>query len=116
MVHKNYKWNISKIKGEETLEQIITSILKGIINNIIEMDELSFLINSRSKDMIIKNNNKKKNMMNFVKNVLGGLIFFVESNDKYLIEKKNGLMFIKLKDPLKKVNMSDWIFVDEESY
>ena len=27
-------------------------------------------------------------MMNFVKNVLGGLIFFVESNDKYLIEKK----------------------------
>jgi len=116
MVHKNYKWNISKIKGEETLEQIITSILKGNINNIIEMDELSFLINSRSKDMIIKNNNKKKNMMNFVKNVLGGLIFFVESNDKYLIEKKNGLMFIKLKDPLKEVNMSDWIFVDEESY
>ena len=116
MVHKNYKWNISKIKGEETLEKIITSILKGNINNIIEMDELTFLINSRSKDMIIKNNNKKKNMMNFVKNVLGGLIFFVESNDKYLIEKKNGLMFIKLKDPLKEVNMSDWIFVDEESY
>ena len=60
MVHKNYKWNISKIKGEETLEQIITSILKGNINNIIEMDELSFLINSRNKDMIIKNNNKKE--------------------------------------------------------
>lgn len=116
MVHKNYKWNISKIKGEETLEQIITSILKGNINNIIEMDELSFLINSRSKYIIIKNNNKKKNMMNFVKNVLGGLIFFVESNDKYLIEKKNGIMFIKLKDPVKEVNMSDWIFVDEESY
>lgn len=116
MVHKNYKWNISKMKGEETLEQIITSILKGNINNIIEMDELSFLINSRTKDMIIKNNNKKKNLMNFVKNVLGGLIFFVESNDKYLIEKKNGLMFIKLKDPVNEVNMSDWIFVDEESY
>ena len=116
MVHKNYKWNISKIKGEETLEQIITSILKGNINNIIEMDELSFLINIRSKYIIIKNNNKKKNMMNFVKNVLGGLIFFVESNDKYLIEKKNGIMFIKLKDPVKEVNMSDWIFVDEESY
>ena len=49
MVHKNYKWNISKIKGEETLEQIITSILKGNIDNIIEMDELSFLINSRTK-------------------------------------------------------------------
>lgn len=116
MVHKNYKWNISKIKGEETLEGIITSILKGNIDNIIEMDELSFLINSRTKDMTIKNNNKKKNMMNFVKNVLGGLIFFVESNDKYVIENKNGIMFIKLKDPSNELNISEWIFVDEESY
>ena len=52
------------------------------------MDELSFLINSRSKDMIIKNNNKKKDMMNFVKNVLGGLIFFVESNDLNILLRK----------------------------
>ena len=32
MVHKNYKWNISKKKGEETLDRIITSILKGNID------------------------------------------------------------------------------------
>ena len=55
-------------------------------------------------------------MMNFVKNVLGGLILFVESNDKYVIENKNGIMFIKLKDPSNELNISEWIFVDEESY
>ena len=46
MVHKNYKWNISKERGEETLDRTITAILKGNIDNIIEMDELSFLINN----------------------------------------------------------------------
>jgi hypothetical protein len=116
MVHKNYKWNISKEKGEETLDRTITDILKGNIDNIIELDELSFLINNRTKDIIIKNNNKKKNMMNFVKNVIGGLIFFIETNDKYIIDKKGDIMKIMLKDPHSEINLCDWIFVDDESY
>tara|TARA_Y100000814_G_C12107185_1_gene325828 strand:- start:11 stop:361 length:351 start_codon:yes stop_codon:yes gene_type:complete len=116
MVHKNYKWNISKERGEETLDRTITAILKGNIDNIIEMDELSFLINNRTKDLIIKNHNKKKNMMNFVKNVIGGLIIFIENNDKYILEKKGCNMYIKLKNPHSEINLCDWIFVDDESY
>ena len=116
MVHKNYKWNISKERGEEELDQTITAILKGNINNVIEMNELSFLINNRTKDIIIKNNKKKKNMMNFVKNVIGGLILFIENNDKYILEKRGGNIYIKLNDKKNEINFCDWIFVDDESY
>ena len=116
MVHKNYKWNISKKKGEETLDRIITSILKGNIDNIIELNELSFLINNRTKNIVIKNNNKKKNTMNFVKNVIGGLIVYIENNDKYILEKENYNIYVKLKNPNSEINLCDWIFVDDESY
>ena len=55
-------------------------------------------------------------MMNFVKNVIGGLIFFIETNDKYIIDKKGDIMKIMLKDPHSEINLCDWIFVDDESY
>ena len=86
------------------------------IDNIIELNELSFLINNRTKNIVIKNNNKKKNMMNFVKNVIGGLIVYIENNDKYILEKENYNIYVKLKNPNSEINLCDWIFVDDESY
>ena len=83
-----YKWNISKEKGKKILEETIISILKENIDNLIDIDELSFLINSRTKNIVIRNNNKIKNMMNYVKNNLGGLINFVENNNKLIIKNE----------------------------
>tara|TARA_Y100000996_G_C22233523_1_gene524615 strand:+ start:84 stop:425 length:342 start_codon:yes stop_codon:yes gene_type:complete len=111
-----YKWNISKEKGKKILEETIISILKENIDNLIDIDELSFLINSRTKNIVIRNNNKIKNMMNYVKNNLGGLINFVENNNKLIIKNISGNIYISLKNPNYEINLLDWIIIDENSY
>ena len=76
MVHKNYKWNISKEKGTNLIFNTIKTILEEKNKNSIDLDELIFLVNNRTKHITFTNNNKKKNISNFIKNVFGGMINF----------------------------------------
>jgi len=110
MVHKNYKWNISKEKGTNFVFNIIQTILIEKQNNSIDLDELLFLINNRSKSMNLMNNNKKKNLTNYIKNVFGGIIQFIDSYDEFMILKKTNKTIIQLNN----LEMSDWIFVEED--
>lgn len=112
MVHKNYKWNISKKKGEEIVQREIKAILNEKINNESDIEELQFLLNNRTKDVIIKNNNKRKNIVNFIKNVLGGTIYYLEQIDDFELNNRNGKMIITLQND--KLNIPDWIFVDND--
>ena len=115
MVHKNYKWNISKEKGEKILRETMKEILMGSRNLTTEYDELSFALNHRTKDIIITNNNKSKNISNFIKNVLGGLTYYIEKNEDFLIFKDNGKTYVRLTyDPEK--DYSEWVLVDDDCY
>ena len=59
MVHKNYKWNLSKQKGRKLIFNMISDILKERKNQCIHIDELGFLLNIRTKKKEFLNNNKK---------------------------------------------------------
>jgi hypothetical protein len=110
MVHKNYKWNISEEKGRKTIYDLIEIILKEKKGQEIELDELTFLLNNRTKNMNIMNNNKKKNLTNYIKVVFGGLVNFVDDYDDFLFQIKDKTKYIKLN----KLEMSDWIFVEDD--
>lgn len=108
MGHKNYKWNISKNEGSNIVNKLIIDILCDC-NNILEISELTFALQNRSKDIIIKNNNKKKNILNFIKNVLGGLTFFIKENDQFIIVNRGDRLFIQLN----LINLNEWVLVDD---
>ena len=78
MVHKNYKWNISEEKGRNVVYNLIETILKERKDMTIDINELTFLLNNRTKSMKITNNNKGKNITNYIKVVFGGLINFID--------------------------------------
>ena len=108
MVHKNYKQNLSEEEGRTIVFSIVEKILKERKNNSIEINELIFLINLRSKNIEIRNNNKKKNLSNFIKVVLGGMIQFIDDYDKFLIYKKDKETFIRMNN----FEINEWIFVE----
>jgi len=115
MVHKNYKWNISKEEGSKILDDKIREILIER-NDRIEISELNFAIQNRTKDIIIMNNNKKKNLINFIKVVLGGLKYYVEENkDFYFLTSENKKTYIEL-NVINSIKLNDWVFVDDDDY
>ena len=110
MVHKNYKWNISEEKGRNMTYNLVEDILKEKTDNTIDIDELTFLLNNRTKDVNIINNNKKKNLTNYIKVVFGGIVHFIDDYDRFLLQKKDGGTLIKLNN----IELNDWIFVDDD--
>lgn len=110
MVHKNYKWNVSEEEGRDIVYNNVEALLKERGNNTIEIEELIFLLNSRTKTMNITNNNKKKNISNYIKVIFGGMIHFIDDYDYFMIFNDEKKTYVKLND----IEMSDWIFVEDE--
>ena len=54
------KWNISKIDGQTLAYSTICDLLTNSKDNILEIEELICLLNIRTKNKEITNNNKKK--------------------------------------------------------
>tara|TARA_B110000285_G_C14734010_1_gene427758 strand:+ start:286 stop:624 length:339 start_codon:yes stop_codon:yes gene_type:complete len=112
MVRINYKWNISKKEGEELINQKITEILseKGCM----EISELMFFLQLRTKEVIIENNHKKKNILNFIRNVFGGLRNFLESNHYKITPNGNQIMVGITQEGDINLNeiLNEWILVD----
>lgn len=108
MVHKNYKWNISKEKGQNLIFKNIELILKEKREEIMEIDELLTILNMRTRSIDILNNNKKKNIINYIKVVFGGIINFIDSYEEFLYFKKGKKEFVKLN----KLELSEWIIVE----
>ena len=110
MVHKNYKWNISKEKGQKIVFDMIEEILKEQKNNSIEISELIFLLNNRTKYLNITNHKKKKNIVNFIKINFGGIQQFIDNYDYFLIMHRNNKIIIKLNTI--EYYLNDWVFVN----
>ena len=114
MVHKNYKWNISKEKGQKIVFDMIEEILKEQKNNSIEISELIFLLNHRTRHVNITNYKKKKNIINFVKINFGGIQQFIDNYDYFLLMHKNNKIIIKLNTINYSIdNFNDWVFVND---
>ena len=115
MVHKNYKWNISKEEGSKLLDDKIREILVER-NDRIEISELNFAIQNRTKDIIVMNNKKKKNLINFIKVVLGGLKYYLEENkENYFLTNENKKTYIELSN-VNSIKLNDWVFIDDDDY
>lgn len=108
MVHKNYKWNISKEKGQNLIFKNIEIILKEKHEEIMEIDELLTILNMRTRHIDILNNNKKKNIINYIKVVFGGIVNFIDHYEEFLYFKKEKKEFVKLN----KLELSEWIIVE----
>jgi len=113
MVHQNYKWNISKEKGKRIALETINEILSEQKNNSIEMNELIFLLNNRTKTFTITNNKKKKTIINFLKINYGGIKLFLKENGNFNVLKEENIFIIHNKIDINVINLNDWIFVDE---
>ena len=116
MVRKNYKWNISKEEGEKIISDKINEILSD--NGEMEISELNFFIQNRSRDITIENNKKKKNLTNFIRNVFGGLRNFLESRN-YKITNNGKKIMVDLQkvdngEDIYFLNdyLNDWIIID----
>lgn len=116
MVRKNYKWNISKVDGEKLINEKINEIL--LSKGEMELSELQFFLLNRSGNITIENNKKKKNLINFIKNVFGGLRNFLENRkDLYNTKQKdNGMqIFVDLNKDDDKEDiyfLNDWVIVE----
>ena len=119
MVSNNYKWNIDKEKGILIAKDNITKILKESKNNTLELNEVVFLLNNRTRNLDLKNNNKKKTLTNFLKIVCNGVLQFIDDYDDYLVIKKNNYIYISYNN---KKNLfaefdefDEWIFINKEN-
>ena len=108
MGHKNYKWNLSKEKGRKIIFTMIESILREKKDHSIHIDELHFLLNNRTKNTIIMNNNKKKTIQNFIRVVYGGLTQFIDDYEEFMLKKVNDGYIVKLNSS----ELNEWIFVE----
>lgn len=113
MVRKNYKWNISKEEGEKLISDKINEILSD--KGEMEISELIFFIQTRSKGITIENNNKKKNITNFIRNVFGGLRNFLESSGDYKITINGNEVMVDIKREREGEDiyfLNEWVIVD----
>ena len=110
MVHKNYKWNISEEEGREIVYNNIEILLNERSNKTIEIEELIFLLNNRTKYIDIRNNNKKKNLSNFIKVICGGMINFLDDYSIFMLDINEKHTFVKLNQ----IETNDWIFVEDD--
>lgn len=110
MGHKNYKWNITEEEGKILVYNTIRQILKEKESRMVELNELNLLLNNRTKSIEIKNNNKKKNLTNYIKNNYDSIIYFIEKYDDISYFKKESNIYFKLNPTYE----NEWIFVEND--
>ena len=84
---RNYKWNIDLEKGKLIAHEKIIEIIKEN-NDLIDFNKLILLLNQRTKNLNLKNNNVKRTITNFLKSTSGGSLHFIESLDDIFIHKE----------------------------
>tara|TARA_B100000902_G_scaffold396293_1_gene456931 strand:+ start:1264 stop:1599 length:336 start_codon:yes stop_codon:yes gene_type:complete len=110
MVHKNYKWNITLEEGNTLIFNTIYQILKERTDHCIELSELSLVLNNRTKNIDIKNNNKPKQLINFIKINHGSILYFTENYKEFNHYEIKERHFIKLNEFIE----NEWIFVESD--
>ena len=121
MGHNNLKWNISEERGIEIAHTLLIEILNEQTKPM-PLNELVFLLNSRSKEYKIHSNKKHNCFTKYLKVVHGGVVNFLDNYNIYGIIKKSDeikVLLIKdlledfdIKSPLKRITKdNEWVFV-----
>jgi len=121
MGHNNFKWNISEEKGIEIAHTLLIKILNEQTKPM-PLNELVFLLNSRSKEYKIHSNKKHNCFTKYLKAVHGGVVKFLDDYNIYgIIKKSDEIKVVLIKDlledfdiksPLKRITKdNEWVFV-----
>ena len=112
---RNYKWNIDLEKGKLIAHETIIEIIKEH-NDLIDFNALILLLNQRTKNLNLKNNNQKKTITNFLKSNFKGSLNFIESLDNVFVIKNNNNILISLNNRGKLFHdFDDWCFINSEN-
>ena len=112
---RNYKWNIDLEKGKLIAHETIIEIIKEH-NDLIDFNALILLLNQRTKNLNLKNNNQKKTITNFLKSNFKGTLHFMESLDDIFIHKRDNKILISYNDKNELFQEFDeWLFVNTEN-
>jgi len=121
MGHNHFKWNISEEKGIEIAHTLITEILRET-NKPMPLNELVFLLNSRSKEYKIHSNKKHNCFTKYLKVVHGGVVNFLDDYNIYgIIKKSDEIKVVLMEDlledfdiinPPKRITKdNEWVFI-----
>ena len=102
-----HRWNISKERGERLIYNSIVSILSKQPNHSLEIKILREKISEKFQNVKITYNGKPKDIFNYVKNNLGGLIHIIDSHCDICIRDKTDERIIYYLDPL----LDEWELV-----
>tara|TARA_B100001094_G_C17869241_1_gene641287 strand:- start:51 stop:368 length:318 start_codon:yes stop_codon:yes gene_type:complete len=95
-----HRWNISKERGKRLIYNSIVNILSKQPNHSLEIKKLRENIYKNLKNVKITYNNQPKDIFNYIKNNLGGLIHIIDSHGDICISDKAGERIIHYLDPL----------------
>jgi hypothetical protein len=95
-----HRWNISKERGHQLIYNYIVNILSKQPNHSLEIKMLRSKIYEKSKNVKITYNNQPKDIFNYVKHNLGGLIHIIDSHSDICICDKAGERIISYLDPI----------------
>ena len=113
MGHRNYKWNITKEEGSKLVLNYIKEILNNQKNGCMAIEELTLLINNRSKHVNITNNNKKKSLINFINSNYGSLVHFADDYDSLIVIFNGKNVTMKVYESQESYNLfNEWICVE----
>lgn len=99
-----HRWNISKDRGHQLIYNFIVNILSKQPNHSLEFQKLRIEIFEKCKNMRITYNDKPKDIFNYIKNNLGGLIHIIDSHNDICIRDKTHERIIYYLDPI----LDDW--------
>ena len=95
------KWNLSKSDGINLTINLIENIVINYPEKKIPVSELIYLLNSRTKGKI-KNNNKDKTLISFIKYHYPNFKEFIESRSEFMSNwldtRKSGMLANDLRD------------------
>ena len=117
----NYKWNISLERGIEIAHTLVIEILSESLKPK-PLNELVFLLNSRSKGYKIHNNKKHNCFTKYLKVRHGGVVNFLDDYNIYgIIKKSDEIQVVLMRDlledfdiksPLKRITRdNEWVLV-----
>ena len=98
MVHGSIQWNISNERGLHMIHQSLIHILREQPKKFLPLNELVFLLNSRTRYHKIHNHKKHNCLIKYIKIKYGGIIKFLDNYSLYGIRIKNNINYIYLMD------------------
>ena len=103
------RWNITKIEGDKIAYDLIYEVLSESNKDILDINELINLLNDK-KYLAIKYNNKKVNILHYLKIIYKGIVRFIDNYEMFGIIKKDNHIYIKLMEDF----LEEWEIIEDD--